>query len=147
MNSKLNHQQCVRLYQWTVGLDELSDPKHLEAAARDAVERGAVFALRGGASNYRKWLKHQCKHVDRFHLTLATASDDWWWVEGLDRIWGLELLDMGAIAATPAGTPEPAPVGLDYSDLLRGLLRQAGRPITRRLDERASGVGRCVADH
>lgn len=145
MNTKLDHQRSIKLYQWTVGLDEASDPKHLEAAARDAKERGAVFAMRGGATNYQKWLKHQCMKVAEFHLTRATGSDDWWWVEGLDRTWGLVLMDMGAIAATPAGTPEPAPAGLDYSDLLQGLLRQGGRPIARRIEERASGGRRITA--
>lgn len=134
-------QQAMTLHQWVCALDSASDPEHLEASARDLIDRGGLFALRRGAEAYRRWFSRLLGRVGECHLTRASGADDWWW-EGIDRTSGALLREWGAIegAHDGSGLPAPAPLGLDYGDLMRGVLRAASLGVsTRHCDHRASG--------
>lgn len=120
--------EAVSVHQWVCSLDMNSPAEYLNAARRDAEEAGLVFALmRLGAEAYGLCLKKLYPRLAGLALTEAMGSDEWWWsLEAPDRAKGLLLHEFGGIESRPFGAglvPVAAPVGLDYSDLLRGHLR------------------------
>ncbi len=136
-------EDALRVHRWVSGVDNDLRSVHLAAAAdRDAIDHGGIFALQEGSEAYKAWFKKLLPRLPSMALTRASGSDAWWW-EGLDRSTGLVLLSLGALreSSTVAGVPVPAPLGLDYGDLMQGVLRAAGAGVDlkRRSEERASG--------
>lgn len=121
--------QVLRVYGWLCGLDDSSPPEWHEAAKLDLIEHGGMFAWRKGADHFAAWFKHLYPHLPEMALTKVQGSDAWWWDSGLDRVWGLLLVEDGEWADRGDGVPMPPPTGMTFTTLRDGAEAAPGRVI------------------